>query len=237
MKYRNLKIILESVSRDVGDEDFDWGDALEWAGEAILEIGVRSQLLTKVTDSNGDLGHPCPVDIEDYRGELPCGLVDVISVREYDTGTGMREATDLFQLSKNRIDESDIDEYTYSLNDNYIFTNFEEGKVEIAYTAYPTDENGWLLIPDNPAVIDAVKWYVIEKIDYKKFRTGKISQAAYQVSRQQAMWAKGTAETSLNTPSIDEMESLKNMMTRLIPKMKSHHYNYRYSGSQEQRYE
>ena len=37
----------------------------------------------------------------------------------------------------------------YRLNNNYIFTNFEEGSVEISYTAFVTDDDGYPMVPDD----------------------------------------------------------------------------------------
>lgn len=53
---------------------------------------------------------------------------------------------------------------TYTLNKNHIFTNFEEGYVEIAYLRIPLDDEGYPLIPDDESWIKACEYELAYRI-------------------------------------------------------------------------
>lgn len=57
----------------------------------------------------------------------------------------------------------------YSISHPNILVNFKEGKVLLAYLAKRTDEEGYLMIPDEPVVIEAIAWYIQEKMLYRSF--------------------------------------------------------------------
>lgn len=52
--------------------------------------------------------------------------------------------------------------YPDTTNDRFI-TSFQEGYIAVAYYAYPMNEEGQFLIPDNPLVLEAVLSYVLSK--------------------------------------------------------------------------
>lgn len=127
-------------------------------------------------------------------------------------------------------------EYNYKINNSYIYTNFETGYIEIVYTGFVTDDHGFPMVPDDQRFIEAIKWSLIELIDYKKWRVGEISDKVYQDTEQKRAWYIASAISKAAVPSPDEMATLKNMMLRSIVKTNEHDSYFKYSGIGEQRY-
>jgi hypothetical protein len=261
-KYIGIERIVEGVFRDFGwTHEVDWVDILEWTGEVMDLIAAPKQYIDKVTDGDKDCReHPCPVVIDCYRGKLPCDLVYIVSVRDYDTKEELRYSSDLFHSGHPNYDKK-LEELnpprapfdsplqvtgaaiksnlcdnmlTYTINDQHIFTNFEEGKVEIAYKAFPIDENGYPLIPDNVKYIQAVKHYIAEKMGQRLFIQGQMPGGIFQHLQRERDWYVGAATTAGLMPSIDEMESWKNQWLRLIPTINQHGTAFKYHGDRPQ---
>ena len=125
----------------------------------------------------------------------------------------------------------------YKLNNNYIFTNFKEGFVEMAYKAFPVDQFGMPMIPDDIRFVKAVEWFLISRIDYKKWRSTRNAsdEKIWRESDREALWYISSARAKARTPSLDQMESIKRMMLRSIPKINEYNHAFKYSNSQEQR--
>ena len=122
---------------------------------------------------------------------------------------------------------------TYIINKNHIQTSFREGCVEMAYTAAITDKEGFPMIPQDIEVQLALESYVIERILYKQFLRGKVNRDVWQVARQNAYHAMGSAVTWANTPSLDQMQSIKNIWVRLINNVPGHNSFYNDTGNPE----
>ncbi len=119
---------------------------------------------------------------------------------------------------------------TYTVNDNFIFTNFRDGFVFIAYNALPVDEDGFPQIPDNRRYKEAVKSFIRYKIDYILWRTNELTKDIYQDSEKEWLWYVGSAGNIARMPNKDGMYSLMNQM-KLIPQKYSHNTFFRNLGS------
>jgi hypothetical protein len=255
-KYIGIDRVLEGVFRDFGwSHEVDWVDALEWTGEIMDMIAAPKQYVDKVTDGDKDREHMSPIVIKNYRGSLPCDMIYPVSARDWVSKVEMRQSSDLFHSStkkneenipespstypinspliqngnlvKNNVYGNDL---TYTINNQHIFTNFEEGEVELAYKAFPTDCNGYPLIPDNVKYVQAVKYYIAEKIAQRMFIQGQMPQGIFQHIQRERDWYVGAATTAGLMPSLDEMESWKNQMVRLIPAINEHSSAFKYHG-------
>jgi hypothetical protein len=112
---------------------------------------------------------------------------------------------------------------TYKVNDNYIFTNFKEGRVLLSYLAFPCDDNGYPLIPDEISYREAVYNHLKWKLDYKLWRKGKISDKIYQDSARERDWYISQAQgKAMNLHNIDKLESWKNQSMQWIPRVNAH---------------
>lgn len=112
--------------------------------------------------------------------------------------------------------------YTYRLSRDYIFVGKKETELDIAYVAFPIDQYGAPMIADDPKYIRAVVTYLIERIDYRKWRKGQITDKLYEDSKQNYYFAAAAAQTHAALPSDAKMENLLNRAKLLLKG--SHHF-------------
>ena len=242
-KFVTIDRIIESVIRDYGFDNIDWIHCVEWIGECLDLIGAPKTYIEKATDANEKLGHGCPIEITDNRGELPCDMYSLIQGFRLQNNNWlpMRVSTDTTHVSYHCTNSSDYHrmdtDLTYKLNNNYIFTSFKTGEVVLVYLANPTDENGYPMIPDNIKYIRACVAYVANKILFKKQVQGKSvnPRVATQIE-QDVSWYISAADSSSRTPTMDEMESWKNNFIKLIPNINSHAGAFKSDGMMERRF-
>lgn len=175
------------------------------------------------------------VEIENYRGMIPCDFNDIIQVRTHSScdrkNYGVfRHTTDSFHMSDNKQDSFDL---TYKIQGNVIFTSIKEGTIEIAYNAFAVDSDGYPMIPDNSSFISALELYIKKKHFNILFDTGKISQAIYNQVCQDYAWAVGQAQSDLIRPTLDQMQSITNSLNTLVPRMSEHRSGFVNHGSTE----
>lgn len=232
-KYTTIERVVENLYRDVEYDKINIESVLEWAGEAMDKIGVKTAYKPKVEK----------VEIKHYRGDAPCDLVLINKTREFTTGVGLRYSTDRFLMSgrsqyheEGSPDLTVTSRFTYEFDGTHFHTNFEEGTIEVAYKAFPTDERGWPLIPSDTKYLKAVEAYIQYKMDYLLYRHGKLNSNIYLDSEDKWIFAAGQAKSySLIYDSVDKWESFKNQFVRLMPNVTMHDTNFRTAGDREQR--
>lgn len=261
-KFVTIKTIIDGVYRDFGfTHELNWVDAVEWIGECLDLIACPKQYVDRVTDGNKEINHPCPIVIKDYRGHLPCDMLYPVQIEELGTGIKLRYSSDSFhrglskteasiastgtsnigdfsspfQVSRYMLKDSCQTDLTYTINDCYIFTNFEEGELVMAYKAFPTDPEGLPLIPDNVGYINAVKYFIAEKIMIKQYYLGRIDAARLRHVETQRDWYVGKANSAAHNPTMDQMEMWKNEFVRLIPNMNAHGSGFKYHGDMQRK--
>jgi hypothetical protein len=174
------------------------------------------------------------IDINDYRGILPCDYYQVIQVRIIDKDKRMgafRYSTDSFHMSDIKPEHGGL---TYKIQGTCIFTSIEKGQIEMAYMAIPLDDEGYPLIPDNSSYSRALELYIKLQRFTILFDEGKINPQVLSNTQQQYAWAVGQAQTDLIRPTIDQMEAISNMWNKLLPdSTKDHDYGYLHEGTKE----
>lgn len=125
----------------------------------------------------------------------------------------------------------------YKIKNGYLYTNFKYGFVEMTYKAYPLDELGMPMLPDDIRYIKAVEWYLISRIDFKRWRMTRNSadERIYSHSDREALWYIASARMKTKVPSVDMAESLKNMILRSIVKINEHKQGFKHTDIVEQR--
>lgn len=169
------------------------------------------------------------IQIEDYRGSLPCDYMEVIQVKGKD-GYCFRHSTDSFHHSYREKEPYDL---TYKIQGMRIYTSIEKGEIELAYRAILTDRDGYPLIPDDGTFPNALQLYIKKKQFTILFDMGKISNQVLANTQQEYCWAVGQAQSSLTMPTIDQMESIKNSWCTLVQRANSHREGFKTDGSQE----
>ena len=161
------------------------------------------------------------IQIENYRGELPCDLISINQVMDMCTHTCLRSMTDTF-LPDGRKDGKRVigyiygDELTFKVQNHIIFTSIENGKVKISYKAIPVDENGFPLMHDNPVYLSALELYIKVQVYTILFDQGKIKGDVLQHTEQQYAWRAGQLQSAYSIPSESEMQSLCSSWTTLV---------------------
>jgi len=230
-KYVDVAYVIERVYRDYGfDLEIKFDEVIEWIWDVMSLIGAPQPLIDRITDGSDTM--PKPIDIVNFRGDLPTDLHSVYLARDYDTKMPMVCKSSSFLRDMEQMFSRES-QYSYTLNNNYIFTSFEEGQVELHYKAFPTNSLGMPMVPDDIKFIMAVQAYLAERIGFRLYMQDHITRDKYQKLEQDRGWYIGAAGTKAQIPSIDEMESIKNRFLRLRIHTDLHNASFIYSPDSE----
>ena len=175
------------------------------------------------------------IAIEDYRGVLPAGCVDIIGVRlaSVDSagnakgGVGVtpsfRKATDIFFTSSFKTKQVGL---VYNVKGNVIYTSLEDGYIEVVYSAVQTDRNGFPMIPDNRNFMIALEDYIKCKHFEMLFEQGKLDAKILDHAEKEYYWAVGRCESEFHKLSFDEAESLGAQWRQVLISNKEHYNGY-----------
>jgi hypothetical protein len=136
-----------------------------------------------------------------------------------------------FQIPQPRFNPED--QYTYKIKGNCIYTGLKEDTIQIAYQAFPINEDGTPAIPNDPKVIRAAQLWVASKIALRLKLKDEISKANYDMIDQELAFAIPSAQNKAKMPSIDQMEAIAKRWMRLIPDLDEHRSGFRYIQNQE----
>lgn len=222
--YISIRQILDNLMDNPLMQDLSLERAVSYAVRFIQKVGMPSIFLEKTEE----------IEIENYRGKLPCDFYEMIQVREVDhNGTNhkvFRYSTDSFHMSPNKTRDYDL---TYKLQGSCIFTSIKEGTIEVAYRAFSVDEEGFPLIPENGSFEEALELFIKVRHFTVQFELGKITQQVLQHTEQQYAWAVGQAQSDLVRPSIDQLQAFTNSWNTLLQRTTEHSYGFKNNGTQE----
>lgn len=228
--YVSTKRILEAVARDAAYDNVSVGDALEWLWEVIEYLNIPMYYRDEFVY----------IDVEDYRGKLPINFQRLIQVRDYVNKTPLMVSKYLYFQSPNKnsleqvqaiVNEEGgsveystsqqssstrMDQYTYQIRDGWIYTERATTKLELAYKAYPIDEEGYPMVPEDAKFIRALKTFLIWKLDYLAWRRQIISEVVYRDSESNYYYAAAAAQSKANMPDLEMMESMRRQSSLLV---------------------
>jgi len=123
-------------------------------------------------------------------------------------------------------------EDTYIVDNDYIKTSFQSGKICLSYMAFPTDDDCYPLVPDDISFTEAMFWYVYKKLllGNPKFKNNGIN---YSFADQQWKYYCTQARNAANYPDIDRYESFMNQWVRLIPNINRHDVGFEQLNTRE----
>lgn len=230
-KYISIDFIIDRIFQDYGfTREIDRAEVAERVYDAMSYIGVPDSYVRTITNGEGD--NPDPIAVVDYRAELPCNMYKVISVREDTQKYPMQEVSSTFRPGY-KDDGGTEGVLSYHINDDFIFTSFETGTIEVSYLALPTDEYGLPKIPDDVVYIRAVVSFVAERIGFRLYMQDKLSEKKYEKLNQEWLWYVGAAQGRSRIPSPDKAEMLKNVLAKMVANSNHHLYNFKYLGFPE----
>lgn len=238
------KQVIGKVFRDLKPTDASWtSDALEWIGEALDFIGyhgIFDHVATEIPIESHKGILPCNLyqliqveydgraliygtDTTGYNADTrttsaePANSQNIYTVAVAETNPTDDHTSPSFTLKFTR-DVRFTDDY-YLINNGQIITSFEEGTVKLHYTAYPIDEDGYPQVPDNIYVKQALEWYII-----RQMMMGGYVHPVFDWGVADRQWGHYcvAAQNDLAFPSIDKMETMKNMFVRMVPMINRH---------------
>ena len=131
----------------------------------------------------------------------------------------------------NNLDESlnyRSGDVTYFIKPGWIVTNRKDGYLKISYKKIATDERGYPLVPDLTSYQEAVYWYVVMKLSFPKYLSGKLggkgvnnSQNTFFYIQQQWNFYRNQAYAECMMPNSGQIQSIKNDWNKLLPQFDS----------------
>lgn len=216
-QYINIKNILDKLLRHPLLQDLSLETAVDYTVDFMRIVGVPRIFNEKVVE----------IETNAYRAKLPCDYYQIIQVRPVG-GAALTYSTDSFFAGGKSAYNN-----TYKIQGNIIYTSLENSKLELAYLAIETDEDGYPLLPDNSSFTRALELYIKKQWFTVLFDLGKITPAVLQNTQQEYAWAVGDCQSEFNRLSIDQMEALSNSWRTMIIRNNQHSSGFATNGSKE----
>ena len=224
-KYISLREVIYRLKRhplladiEVGDIAYDALDVINLIAAPLI-YPSKFELLT----------------VKEFRAEIPCDMLSVISVGRVDNDFVSPLNVDTSNRAGNHgcvsvAGGNSVALQTYSIKRGYVYFDFEDGQVEINYKGLALDEDGYPMIPDNTSVIKAIENYVKIQHFGIKVDLGEMPAQGLMRAERDYSWYIGQAQGALTMPDIDEMESIKNSLVRIIHATNEHDYGFKYQS-------
>lgn len=231
--YVSFKYILAKLYRDLNISfEIPESTVAEWCAEILNKIGTFYQY-----DNTTVI-----MDLEDGKVKLPTDFYKIINITHNNVPL-MWSSNSFVKDYACEDCEQQIpvccQTNSFYINNYYLITDIKlespDNKVCIQYLAVPTDEEGYLMIPDDVYFMEACTKYVTYMMDYREWRKGNIPDKVLQKSETEYLFYVGAAKGSANMPNLAQLEGLKNIMVRLIPKQNSFYNNFRNINLPERR--
>ena len=227
-KFKSFKSIIAGLYRDLGiNTEINEQEIGEWIGEALNLIGSYAQL-EEVSSI---------ISVANHRVLLPCGFLypKDITFNGRPLSWSTKSAANNYQCEDcNKIPTCCTD-HNFYISDGYINTSLPQGDLCIVYLSIPVDEEGYPLVPDEVYFDKALKAYCTYMLDRIQFRRGLIPDKVYQESKIDCLFYVNSARGSANMPDSAQMERLKRVWVRLIPKQGEYTNGFRNIESAERR--
>ncbi len=221
-KYVSIKTIIYDIVKYPFTEGIQTEDIALYLNNLLSLVGSPFMFNKKIVD----------IDIKNYKAPLPCDLIQIEGTRYMINCSDNNKrylplswASNIYNSYLHCDGSPDLtcnSEDSYSVNNGFIYTSFEEGILQIAYLAIVSDEEGFPMIPDNVQFKQALKYYILWQYAEPSYYRGEITDKVYNDIQQKYAWYVGAATNSFNMPSMDRMESMKNGLIRLFQGMNHH---------------
>ena len=202
MNYISIRQILDDLLADDMMKGLSLERAVNYAVEFTRIVGMPKAFEEKIAD----------IEIEDYRGVLPCDFFEEIQVKD-PKGPEFISMETAFHSKVG---------YTYKIQGDVIITSIKCGTLKLAYRAIKVDKDGYPLIPDNGTFARALELYIQKRYFTILFNNSKLPLNVLQNVQQEYAFYVGQAQSDLVRPSLDQMQSISNMWTSLIQRDLKH---------------
>ena len=204
---RSIESVLAKIEETLKPGTASWiGSAYEWIGEAIGKIGVYGQYAILCKEFS----------VTEYRLKFPCALDNFIGIRYQGyrlcINPNINAAKDVSQWQGVSLGTDNVIHpthyYTYNEGE-YLKFSFETGDVEIFYFGLPCDENGFPKIPDNENYVEALMWYVLNRMLLRGYKH-PLPEITFQYTHDMWEHFMCRARNEVNTMSIDDVQEFMN---------------------------
>lgn len=121
----------------------------------------------------------------------------------------------------------------YSVKPGWIMCNMPDGYLKLSYSAIPTDEDGYPLVPDLTSYKEAIYWYVTMKMKYPEYLNGKMNREIFYDIKRSWNFYRNQAYAEALMPNEDGLESIKNNWNKLVPEFNDHNSFYSHTGERQ----
>lgn len=171
-----------------------------------------------------------------HHPEQPMEYKELTSQCQLYGINGMKHIDGLLNEYKKR-------EPKFFIKPGWIVLNRDKGYVKLSYKAIATDERGYPLIPDTTSYQEAIYWYVIMKLNFPKYMSGKLggkgvnnAQNVYFYIQQQWNFYRNQAYAEAMMPTESDMKGIKNEWNKLIPEWDSDEVFFKPEGGKQLNY-
>lgn len=220
--YINIRELLSRVLRHPLLQDFTFEQAIQYTLDFIGLFGFPDLYQDKE-----EVVHIC-----DYRGKLPCDLIEINMVKDCRTDIPLRSMTSAFNPGGKYYNHL-RQEPQFKTQGRVIMTSFPEGDIVISYKAIPVDDEGLPLLIDNSKYLKALELYVKCQLFTVLFDMGKLTPQVLNHTEQEYTWAAGQLAEEFKTPSEAEMQSITNMLNQIIVRKDDFYNRYERLGNKE----
>lgn len=222
----SIKMIADRLYRNPVMKDMNYEFIVDNAIQILRILEAPSLFVTRREALN----------VENYRALKPVDMMRIESIVRTDSGipiplTASEDISqEFFNAGSNLPTRTDG---TYSLNSRFVNLNFEKGTIEVIYKAIAVDEECYPLVLNNATLLRCVESYIKYKYFDMLNDMDLISDRKLNKAETDYMFNVGQADANLKLPSADEMESLVNQITQLIPSRTAHSRRFEFLGQQE----
>jgi len=196
IKKVSSKRVVETVIRDFGIVNQDWiYDANEWIGNGLLEMGTNPIYSpNKVTTT-----------ITNYKVKLPCN-VELFRAVYWDKCKilHLRNATRTGNTT------------WYNDEGDFLHFSFTGKEVTLFYLGFEVDEEGFICIPDNVFVIQALAWKIMMHLLQRGMLHPTID---YKTASAEWIDKRDKASNNLMTPTPEEYDAIMADYISTIPNL------------------
>lgn len=256
-KYTSIKEVIRNVYRNTGREDeINIEDVAYWVYECMENIGYPLQYIPKLKGGNSDEAYV----YDAYKIRLPndfykllavtvngataipssntyhnlvtstcCGFENISSsIDGFFDNFGNFFSPQAPPLTQNT--NIQVEQLSFTINESYITFNLKEGTVCMAYLAYPIDDEGFPMIPDNIYYKQACAAFIQERLHYIDWLKQLLPEAVYRDSEKKYYVQLANARNEARMPSLQQMEALKNQQIKMVVRIDEYRNNFRTLG-------
>lgn len=232
-RYVSLKVVADQLHRNPLINGIAFEAIIDYTIDFLQIVGVPANFIDKLA----------VIEYDQYRAKLPEDYVEcnqlILNGRpaRWATDTFHEAYRDLKTTGNYDICNHDLQrsaDYTFTVNNSYIYLSREKGKIELSYKAIPVDENdGFPLIPDDPVFQRALRMFIEKEHCRILYLNEKLDDQRFSKVEQDYYWAVGQWETSSRKLNLSKAESLFNSFRVLIPRDTEFKNRWRNDGAQE----